>query len=173
MTLQQCVRIQEIKPVMFTVLHKDSCEQKTWEVIPQNQDYVSVKALAYSWSICNDRSVRIPCLYLCLTATQGLKTTSTPWLVQMYLYTIHRKPILVKALPEIFCKKRTLPPRLWARAESNFEGSCAQRWAGLVLCQTHTCHCPAAGSGRQVPPHSVASCGGIETLSVLQAQSHP
>lgn len=30
-------------------------------------------------------------------------------------------------------------------------------WAGLALCHTHTCHCPAAGSGRQVPPHFLCS----------------
>lgn len=157
-TLHQSVRSQEIKPVMFTVLHKNSCEQKAWEVIPQNQDYVCVKALAYCWSICSDRSVRIPCLYPCMTATRGFKTTSTPLWVQTYLYT--QKPVLVKAPPEIFCKKRTLTSRLWARTESNFEGGFAQRvgWPCPVS-DTHTCCCPAAGSGRRVPPHFL--CGPL------------
>lgn len=150
-TLQQSVRSQEIKPVTFMVWHKDSCEQKAWEVIPQNQDYVCVKALAFCWNICNDRSVRIPCLYLCTTATQGFKTTSsTPWLVQTYLYT--QKALSGQGSSWNILQEKNTYLKAMGKGRKQFWGKLHKGWAGLALCQTHTCYCCAADSGRQVPP---------------------
>lgn len=55
----------------------------------------------------------------------GFKTAfSTPSLVHTYLYTQRAHS---GQWAEILCRKRTLTSRLWARAESNFEGSWARR----------------------------------------------
>lgn len=118
-----------IKPTMFTVLHKDFSEQKAREKIAHNQDWVWVKAFAYSWSICNDKSVQIPCLYLYTTWTQASK-----WLFLLHdylglIYT-HRNPILEKAPLELPCGKENTYFKVTRQEQKAILRKAAQGGAG-------------------------------------------
>lgn len=70
---------------------------------------------------------------------------------------VHRKPCS-RLLLKYSAGKEHLPQGYAQGQKGILREAVHEGWAGLALCQSHTCYCPAAGSGRQVPPHFL--CGG-------------